>query len=86
MPAAAGAAPGWGTSTPSTDTGPMHTPAQSLSAGLATPEFAGVRELFDSFLSDDPGYSAQLSVYRRGTKVVDLYGGPGFAPGDITGT
>jgi len=45
-----------------------------------------VRELFDSFLSDDPGYSAQLSVYLRGTKVVDLCGGPGLAPGDITGT
>lgn len=86
MPAAAGAAPGWGTATGSADTGAVGTSAPSVSAGLATPEFAEVRELFDSFLSDDPGYSAQLSVYCRGTKVVDLCGGPGLVPGDITGT
>ncbi|RKR30315.1 serine hydrolase domain-containing protein [Arthrobacter oryzae] len=60
--------------------------AQSLSAGFAAEEFTEVRELFDSFLSEDRDYSAQLSVYRDGTNVVDLRGGPGFAPGDITGT
>ena len=86
MPAAAGAAPGWGTAATSVETGSMDTSAQSLSAGFATAEFTGVRELFDSFLSEDPGYSAQLSVYHCGAKVVDLYGGPDFAPGDITGT
>jgi hypothetical protein len=67
MPAAAGAGPGSGVATTTADTA-----TQSVSAGLATPEFTEVRELFDSFLSDDPGYSAQLCVYRRGTKVVDL--------------
>ncbi|CAH0152489.1 hypothetical protein SRABI26_00745 [Arthrobacter sp. Bi26] len=86
MPAAAGAEPGWGTASGAVETGAVDTSARTVSTGLATPEFAEVRELFDSFLSDDAGYSAQLSVYRRGTKVVDLYGGPGFAPGDITGT
>ena len=66
--------------------GSMEHTAQYLSAGFATGEFAGVRELFDSFLSEDQDYSAQLAVYHLGTKVVDLRGGPGFAPGDITGT
>jgi CubicO group peptidase (beta-lactamase class C family) len=60
--------------------------APHLSAGFASREFTEVRELFDSFLSEDQDYSAQLSVYHRGTKVVDLHGGPGLAPGDITGT
>jgi CubicO group peptidase (beta-lactamase class C family) len=60
--------------------------AQSDSAGFATREFAEVRELFDSFVAEDQDYSAQLSVYRLGTKVVDLCGGPEFSPGDITGT
>jgi CubicO group peptidase (beta-lactamase class C family) len=85
MPAGASAAEGWSTGR-GTATGAVGISAPSVSAGLATPEFAEVRELFDSFLSDDPGYSAQLSVYRRGTKVVDLCGGPGLVPGDITGT
>ena len=61
-------------------------PTAAVSAGFAAPGFAGVRELFDSFLSEDPGYSAQLSAYHHGTKVLDLCGGPGFVPGDITGT
>jgi CubicO group peptidase (beta-lactamase class C family) len=83
MPSGASGAEGWNTGQA---TGAVGISAPSASAGLATPEFAEVRELFDSFLADDPGYSAQLSVYRRGTKVVDLCGGPGLAPGDITGT
>lgn len=61
-------------------------PAPSLSVGTAAPEFAAVRELFDSFAAGDPEYSAQLAVYRGGTKVVDLSAGPGLGPGDITGT
>lgn len=61
-------------------------PAPTLSVGTAAPEFAAVRELFDTFLAQDPGYSAQLAVYRGGTKVLDLSGGPGLARGDITGT
>lgn len=68
------------------NTGSMEHTAQHLSTGFATREFTEVRELFDSFLSEDQDYSAQLSVYHQGTKVVDLRGGPGFAPGDITGT
>jgi CubicO group peptidase (beta-lactamase class C family) len=54
--------------------------------GRATAGFAAVRELFDSFLAEDPEYSAQLAVYRDGVKVVDLSGGPHLAPGDVTGT
>ena len=60
--------------------------APSLSVGTADPEFAAVRELFDTFLAQDPGFSAQLAVYRGGAKVLDLSGGPGLGPGDITGT
>ena len=56
------------------------------STGRTTADFAAVRELFDSFLAEDPEYSAQLAVYRGGVKVVDLSGGPHLAPGDITGT
>lgn len=68
------------------NTGSMEHTGQSLAAGFATEEFTEVRELFDSFLYEDRSYSAQLSVYRHGAKVVDLSGGPEFAPGDITGT
>lgn len=57
-----------------------------LSDGLADPEFVGVLDLFESFLSEDPLYSAQLSAYLHGRKVLDLVGGPDFDPGDITGT
>ena len=54
--------------------------------GTAAPEFTPVRELFETFLAEDPEYSAQLAVYRAGTKVLDLCGGPGLRPDDITGT
>ncbi|MDQ0850259.1 CubicO group peptidase (beta-lactamase class C family) [Arthrobacter sp. B3I9] len=60
-------------------------PLTSRSIGLAATDFAGVRELFDSFPAEDPDYSAQLAVYCGGAKVVDLSGGPHLAPGDITG-
>lgn len=60
--------------------------APGRSAGHAAAEFTAVRELFDSFLAGDPQYSAQVAVYRHGTKVVDLSGGPGLGPDDITGT
>ncbi len=60
--------------------------APAVSVGTCDPGFAAVRGLFDSFLAADPDYSAQLAVYRGGTKVLDLSGGPGLGPGDITGT
>ena len=56
------------------------------STGHAAPQFVPVRELFDAFLAEDPGYSAQLSVYRHGTSVLGLTGGPGLAAESITGT
>lgn len=67
-------------------TPPATLPAPTLSVGTAAPEFRAVRELFDSFLAQDPEYSAQLAVYRAGAKVLDLAGGPGLGPDDITGT
>jgi CubicO group peptidase (beta-lactamase class C family) len=56
-----------------------------LSSGFAAPEYQAVRASFDSFLGDDPEYSAQVAVYHSGTKVVDLSGGPHLAQDSITG-
>lgn len=56
-----------------------------LSQGFAAPEYRDVRALFESFLREDPQYSAQVTVYHRGSKVVDLSGGPHIAPDSITG-
>jgi CubicO group peptidase (beta-lactamase class C family) len=56
-----------------------------LSQGFAAPEYRDVRALFESFLREDPQYSAQVAVYHRGSKVVDLSGGPHIAPDSITG-
>ena len=57
-----------------------------LSDGHVDPDFQGVLELFESLLDQDPLYSAQLSAYVHGRKVLDLVGGPDIAAGDITGT
>jgi CubicO group peptidase (beta-lactamase class C family) len=56
-----------------------------LSSGFAAPEFQAVRDLFDSFLGEDPEYSAQVAIYIAGTKVVNLSGGPHLAQDSITG-
>ncbi|MDQ6752437.1 MAG: beta-lactamase family protein [Actinomycetota bacterium] len=54
-------------------------------AGFAAPDFDAVRELFDSMLDADAGYSAQLAVYHQGRKVLDLHGGPDIAAESVTG-
>lgn len=54
-------------------------------SGFAVPEFASVRSLFDSMLSTDTRYSAQLAVYHLGRKVLDLHGGPDMAADSVTG-
>lgn len=59
--------------------------ATASSRGIVAEAFAPVRELFDSMLHADPGYSAQLAVYRNGSKVVDLVGGPDSAADSMTG-
>lgn len=64
----------------------MKASPRPVSVGTAAEEFGGVRELFDTFLARDQDYSAQLAVYRNGAKVLDLSGGAGLGPGDITGT
>lgn len=56
-----------------------------LSQGFAAPQYSRVRALFDSFLHEDPQYSAQVTLYHRGAKVADLSGGPHLAAGSITG-
>ncbi|MEO8219660.1 MAG: serine hydrolase domain-containing protein [Specibacter sp.] len=57
----------------------------SAATGLTAEPFAPVRELFDAMLDADPGYSAQLAVYRHGVKVIDLVGGPDSAADSLTG-
>lgn len=61
------------------------TTTAGTSHGFAADAFVPVRELFDSMLDADPGYSAQLAVYRQGTKVLDLVGGPDSAADSMTG-
>ena len=59
--------------------------AAGASQGFATEKFSGVRELFDSMLDADPGYSAQLAVYHQGANVVSLVGGRDSAADSLTG-
>lgn len=47
--------------------------------------FAPVQELFESMLSEDPRYSAQLAVYVNGSKEIDLVGGPDSTADSLTG-
>lgn len=56
-----------------------------LSSGFAAPEFEAVRDLFESFLAEDPQYSAQVAVYQSGANVLQLSGGPRLGPDSITG-
>jgi CubicO group peptidase (beta-lactamase class C family) len=57
----------------------------AASTGLCADAFRGVRDLFDSLLAADPAYGAQLALYHRGRKVIDLVGGPGIAADTVTG-
>jgi len=61
------------------------TTTAGTSHGFAADAFAPVRVLFDSMLDADPGYSAQLAVYRQGARVLDLVGGPDSAADSMTG-
>lgn len=53
--------------------------------GFVASGFNNVLELFNTFLREDPQYSAQLAVYRDGVPVVELSGGPDMAPDTLTG-
>lgn len=55
------------------------------SHGFAAPGYEAVQALFETFLADDPEYSAQVAAYRDGEKVVDLVGGPHITAETITG-
>lgn len=55
------------------------------SHGFVAPGYGNVLELFESFLSEDPHYSAQLAAYQDGVPVVELTGGPGMTPDSVTG-
>lgn len=56
------------------------------SRGTVLPEFTAVQELFNTFLANDPDYSAQVAVYHNGQRVVHLNGGPHMSGDTITGT
>ncbi|UUL75302.1 beta-lactamase family protein [Pseudarthrobacter sp. Fe7] len=58
----------------------MHT-----SLGFVAPGYQTVLALFESFLTEDPRYSAQLAVYHNGVPVLRLTGGPDMAPETLTG-
>jgi CubicO group peptidase (beta-lactamase class C family) len=53
--------------------------------GRVDKSFVRVGSLFQSYLADDPSFSAQLCVYRGGDRVVDLAGGPQLDRGSVTG-
>ena len=53
--------------------------------GFVAPGYGTVLELFESFLREDPDYSAQLAAYKDGVQVVRLTGGPDMAPDSVTG-
>ncbi|PTT67968.1 serine hydrolase domain-containing protein [Arthrobacter sp. HMWF013] len=55
------------------------------SHGFAAPGYEDVLDLFETFLADDPQYSAQVAAYRDSEKVVDLIGGPHITAGTVTG-
>lgn len=53
--------------------------------GFVAPGYGGVLDLFESFLCEDPHYSAQLAAYQDGVQVVGLTGGPDMSPDSVTG-
>ncbi|MEW1804932.1 serine hydrolase domain-containing protein [Pseudarthrobacter sp. NPDC080039] len=55
------------------------------SLGFVAPGYEDVLALFESFLAEDPHYSAQVAAYRDGVPVLSLSGGPGMDPDTLTG-
>lgn len=53
--------------------------------GETAPGLEPVRDLLASFAQADPDYSAQLTAYVRGRRVVDLWAGPHQGPDTLTG-
>jgi CubicO group peptidase (beta-lactamase class C family) len=60
--------------------------SMQISHGFAAPGYEDVLDLFQSFMDDDPLYSAQVAAYRNGIKVLDLAGGPEISADTLTGT
>ncbi|ACL39870.1 beta-lactamase [Pseudarthrobacter chlorophenolicus A6] len=56
-----------------------------ISHGAVAAGFENVLDLFESFLAEDPAYSAQVSAYHGGVQVVGLAGGPDMAADTVTG-
>jgi CubicO group peptidase (beta-lactamase class C family) len=52
-------------------------PSDGGARGAVREGFEPVRDLFETFLREDPEHSAGLCAYWRGEKVLDLLGGPG---------
>ncbi|MFJ4026840.1 serine hydrolase domain-containing protein [Paenarthrobacter sp. NPDC089989] len=56
-----------------------------MHSSVIAPGFESVAALFESFLEQDPAYSAQVAAYHRGVKVLDLSGGPHIRADSVTG-
>lgn len=74
-----------GDATPSGSRAPDDRAPFGRSGGAVASAFEPVRRRFESFLRDDPTYSAQLVVHVGDEVVVDLWGGPVLGPTSITG-
>jgi CubicO group peptidase (beta-lactamase class C family) len=57
----------------------------SRATGMVEAGFEPVRAALDTYLREDPDYSAQLAITLRGRTVVDLTGGDGLAADAVTG-
>jgi CubicO group peptidase (beta-lactamase class C family) len=55
------------------------------SSGTCDEAFAEVQDLFEHYLAEDRGFSAQLSIFVGGHLVVDLAGGPALELDSLTG-
>lgn len=55
------------------------------SLGFVADGYVNVLALFESFLGEDPRYSAQLAAYQHGVPVVRLAGGPDMGAETLTG-
>lgn len=65
--------------------GTSRSASPGLSQGDADERLRPVRERFDAFLAQDPGFGAQLAVYVRGELALDLWGGPHVGRRSVTG-
>jgi CubicO group peptidase (beta-lactamase class C family) len=59
----------------------MSTPAPSH--GRSVESLAPAREVFERLLLERPGHGAALCAYQDGRPIIDVYGGPTYAPDSV---